>query len=69
MISFGDVNLVNSLASFCDAGTRDDIAQHDAFGFGLRFEGPTGLIRVDYGLEAGRSPSEGKLHLQLMSSF
>jgi len=25
MISFGDVNLVNSLASFCDAGTRDDI--------------------------------------------
>ena len=25
VISFGDVNLVNSLASFCDAGTRDDI--------------------------------------------
>ena len=25
VISWGDVNLVNSLASFCDAGTRDDI--------------------------------------------
>jgi aminopeptidase N len=25
VISFGDVNLVNSLASFCDAPTRDDI--------------------------------------------
>jgi aminopeptidase N len=25
VISFGDVNLVNSLSSFCDAGTRDDI--------------------------------------------
>ena len=52
-----------------ETATRDDITQHDSFGFGLRFEGPTGLIRVDYGLEAGRSPSEGKLHLQLMSSF
>jgi outer membrane protein assembly factor BamA len=52
-----------------DTGTREDVAQHDSFGFGLRFEGPSGLIRVDYGLEAGRSPSEGKLHLQLMSSF
>ena len=52
-----------------DTGTRADAHQRDAFGFGLRFEGPTGLIGVDYGLEAGRAPADGKLHLQLVSSF
>ena len=52
-----------------ETATRADIHQRDAFGFGLRFEGPTGLIGVDYGLEAGRTPAEGKLHLQLISSF
>jgi outer membrane translocation and assembly module TamA len=38
-------------------------------GFGLRFDSPAGRIGVDYGLEPGRPPAEGKLHLQLVSSF
>jgi len=50
-------------------GTRGEARHHDGLGFGLRFEGPGGLIGVDYGLEPGRPPVEGKLHVQLVSSF
>jgi translocation and assembly module TamA len=52
-----------------ELGTRVEQRQHDGVGFGLRFESPTGLIGVDYGLEPGRPPVEGKLHVQLVSSF
>jgi outer membrane protein assembly factor BamA len=45
------------------------IAAHDGVGFGLRFETPGGLMGLDYGLEPGRPPLEGKLHLQLVSQF
>ena len=45
------------------------IASHDGIGFGLRFETPGGLMGLDYGLEPGRPPLEGKLHLQLVSQF
>lgn len=51
------------------AGTRTELRHRDGVGFGLRFEGPSGLIGVDYGLELGRPPAEGKLHVQLVSSF
>jgi outer membrane protein assembly factor BamA len=45
------------------------IASHDGIGFGLRVETGGGLIGLDYGLEPGRPPLEGKLHLQLVSQF
>jgi outer membrane protein assembly factor BamA len=45
------------------------LASHDGIGFGLRVETGGGLIGLDYGLEPGRPPLEGKLHLQLVSQF
>ncbi|HEY3216341.1 MAG TPA: BamA/TamA family outer membrane protein [Candidatus Eisenbacteria bacterium] len=41
----------------------------DGVGFGLRLEAAGGLVGLDYGLEPGRSPAEGKLHFRLVSSF
>jgi len=59
--------MLSRLAS--PGGTRLEVLQRDGIGFGLRFESPAGRIGVDYGVEAGRPPAEGKLHLQLVSSF
>lgn len=49
--------------------TRLEERRRDGVGFGLRFDSPAGRIGVDYGLAPGRPPAEGKLHLQLVSSF
>ena len=49
--------------------SRSTLASHDGIGFGLRVETAGGLIGLDYGLEPGRPPLEGKLHLQLVSQF
>jgi outer membrane protein assembly factor BamA len=51
------------------AGTHQDLERHHGVGIGLRVDSPAGLIGVDYGLQPGRPPAEGKLHLQLVSSF
>jgi outer membrane protein assembly factor BamA len=51
------------------AGPRPEDLHLDALGLGIRIESPTGLIGVDYGLEPGRPPAEGKLHLQLVTQF
>ncbi|HTO90944.1 MAG TPA: BamA/TamA family outer membrane protein [Candidatus Sulfotelmatobacter sp.] len=44
-------------------------AQRDGVGFGLRLEAAGGLVGVDYGLEPGRPALEGKIHLQLVTTF
>lgn len=49
--------------------TRLEIRQRDGVGFGLRLEAAGGLLGLDYGLEPGRPPLEGKIHLQLVSTF
>jgi len=41
----------------------------DGLGFGLRLEAAGGLVGVDYGLQPGRPFLEGKIHLQLVSTF
>ena len=51
------------------AGDRLELAHRDGLGFGLRVEAAGGLIGVDYGLEPGRGALEGKIHLQLISTF
>jgi hypothetical protein len=38
-------------------------------GFGLRLEAAGGLLGLDYGLEPGRAALEGKVHLQLVTTF
>jgi outer membrane protein assembly factor BamA len=50
-------------------GDRFEQQHHDGVGFGLRLEAAGGLIGVDYGLEPGRGALEGKIHLQLVSTF
>jgi hemolysin activation/secretion protein len=50
-------------------GTRLDEQHRDGLGFGLRLEAAGGLVGVDYGLEPGRPPLEGRIHLQLVSTF
>jgi outer membrane protein assembly factor BamA len=50
-------------------GAPVELAHHDGVGLGLRVDSPAGLVSVDYGLEAGRPPVEGKMHLQLVTQF
>ena len=50
-------------------GDRLESRQRDGIGFGLRLEAAGSLVGVDYGLETGRPPLEGKIHLQLISTF
>ncbi len=50
-------------------GERWDTFHADGVGFGLRIETAAGLAGIDYGLEPGRSPLDGKIHLRLVSSF
>ena len=50
-------------------GDRLDVMHRDGVGVGLRLMAAGGLVGVDYGLEPGRPPLEGKVHLQLVSTF
>ena len=50
-------------------GDRFQQLHRDGLGFGLRLEAAGGLVGVDYGLEPGRAPLEGKIHLRLVSTF
>jgi len=50
-------------------GDRLAVASHDGLGFGLRLAAAGGIVGVDYGLEPGRGALEGKIHLQVVSTF
>lgn len=50
-------------------GDRLDSFHRDGVGFGLRLEAAGGVVGVDYGLEPGRPPLEGRVHLRLVSAF
>ena len=50
-------------------GDRLSDLHRDGIGFGLRLEAAGGVVGVDYGLEPGRPPLEGRVHLQLVSTF
>lgn len=50
-------------------GDRLETRHRDGFGFGLRLEAAGGVVGVDYGLEPGRPPLEGRVHLRLVSTF
>ena len=61
---------------FTDLGTVSQIDQPTVFdplrvgyGFGMRLESKGGLLRMDYGLAEGRSALEGKIHVNLGTSF
>ncbi len=52
-----------------DGGDRAEVLHRDGYGFGLRLPAAGGAIELDYGLEAGRTPLDGKIHLRLVSAF
>ena len=52
-----------------EGGDRVETLQRDGVGFGLRVQTGGGLLGLEYGLEPGRPALEGKIHLQLISSF
>ncbi len=61
---------------FTDLGTVTQVDQPSVYdplrvgyGFGMRLEAKGGLLRMDYGLAEGRSPLEGKIHVNLGTSF
>ena len=61
---------------FTDLGTVTQTVQPTVFdplrvgyGFGMRLESKGGLLRMDYGLAEGRSALEGKIHVNLGTSF
>ena len=61
---------------FTDVGTVTQVDQPTVFdplrvgyGFGMRLESKGGLLRMDYGLAEGRSALEGKIHVNLGTSF
>jgi outer membrane protein assembly factor BamA len=50
-------------------GDRLETRHVDGFGAGLRIDAAGGIVGIDYGLEAGRAPLDGKIHLRLVSTF
>ena len=61
---------------FTDLGAVTQVDQPNVFdplrvgyGFGMRLESKGGLLRMDYGLAEGRSALEGKIHVNLGTSF
>lgn len=61
---------------FTDMGAVTQVDQPTVFdplrvgyGFGMRLESKGGLLRMDYGLAEGRSALEGKIHVNLGTSF
>jgi len=66
---FWDHAWTSTRDQLADGSQPLEIASHDGIGFGLRVESAGGLIGLDYGLEPGRPPLEGKLHLQLVTQF
>jgi outer membrane protein assembly factor BamA len=66
---FWDHAAMGTRLALPSGGDRLELQQRDGMGFGLRLETAGGLVGVDYGLEPGRPPLEGKVHLQLVSTF
>ncbi len=66
---FWDHAWMQTRVAIAGGGDRLDTQQKDGVGFGLRLEAAGGLVGVDYGLAPGRPPLEGKIHLQLVTTF
>jgi hemolysin activation/secretion protein len=66
---FWDHAAMGTRLALPQGGDRLAVLQRDGVGFGLRLETAGGLVGVDYGLEPGRPPLEGKIHLQFVSTF
>ncbi|HKQ57963.1 MAG TPA: BamA/TamA family outer membrane protein, partial [Candidatus Eisenbacteria bacterium] len=66
---FWDHALMGTRVALPAGGDRMETLQRDGIGFGLRLDAAGGTVGVDYGLEPGRAPLDGKIHLRLVSTF
>jgi outer membrane protein assembly factor BamA len=66
---FWDHALMGTRLPLPAGGDRMEILHRDGIGFGLRLDAAGGTVGVDYGLEPGRGPLDGKIHLRLISTF
>jgi outer membrane protein assembly factor BamA len=66
---FWDHALMGTRLARPAGGDRMEILDRDGIGFGLRLAAAGGTVGVDYGLEPGRAPLDGKIHLRLISAF
>jgi hemolysin activation/secretion protein len=66
---FWDHAQAGTRVALAEGGDRLEKLAEDGLGFGLRLEAAGGLVGLDYGLEPGRPPLEGKIHLRLVTQF
>lgn len=66
---FWDYALMGTRHAEPEGGYAMDVKQRHGIGFGLRLDAAGGTVGVDYGLEPGRPPLEGKIHLRLITAF
>jgi hemolysin activation/secretion protein len=50
-------------------GDHLQVQNRDGLGFGLELQAAGGLVGIDYGLAPGNAPLEGRIHLQLITTF
>ncbi len=50
-------------------GQADESQLLTAYGFGIRFDSPLGILGVDFGLARGENFSQGKIHFGLINTF
>ena len=70
------VGRASRIFAFVDLGSVTQVDQpatfdplHVGYGFGMRLESRGGLLRIDYGLAEGSSALQGKIHVNLGTSF
>jgi outer membrane protein assembly factor BamA len=66
---FWDHAIMGTREALPAGGDRMRALHRDGIGFGLRLDAAGGTVGVDYGLEPGRAPLDGKIHLRLVSAF
>lgn len=66
---FWDHAWMSTRLALDSGGDQVQTLQRDGVGFGLRLVAGGGVLGVDYGLEPGRPPLEGKIHLRLVTLF
>jgi outer membrane protein assembly factor BamA len=66
---FWDHELMGTRLALAGGGDAMQTLNKDGIGFGLRLHAAGGTVGVDYGLEPGSAPLDGKIHLRLISTF
>jgi translocation and assembly module TamA len=66
---FWDHALMGTRLALPAGGDTFQTLEKDGVGFGLRLHAAGGIVGVDYGLEPGSAPLDGKIHLRLISTF